>query len=527
MVILRLSRSAVKITVSPFGVSASCRCSEVLAPPNVGTTIASRLGQLGQAEVQDLRVTVLGDHDVFRLDLAMNDAGSVRGRKCGGHLRRDRQPFIERPIPPRRQRVTQRPAADELLDDEVGGSVGADVVHRGGVRMAQRGGRAGLLLEAVAAFGIARELRRQNFQRDAAPEPRVLGFVHLTHATFAKLDQDLVRPDSRTGFERRHRRHDTALDTMSAVKFGYEEFDLTGVHTYPLANRPSKVRHEQFAKPWDPSSGFHGWVDALPDLLAAADFRAVVAAIRTAHSSGRGIVWGLGAHVIKTGLGPVLIDLMERGLVSALALNGAGLIHDFEVALCGSTSEEVEAVLAQGQFGMSEETGRHMNAAIAQGASENLGLGQAVCRYVAGERPRFGRLSLLSAAARLDIPVTVHVGIGTDITHMHPSASGEAIGATSLRDFRYFTSFVAGLEGGVYLNCGSAVMLPEVFLKAVSLVRNRGLSLDGLTTVNFDFVRMYRPETNVVRRPVAGIGRGYSITGHHEILIPLLAAALH
>lgn len=313
---------------------------------------------------------------------------------------------------------------------------------------------------------------------------------------------------------------------MSAVKFGYEEFDLTGVHTYPLATRPSKVRHEQFAKPWDPASGVHGWVEALPDLLAASDFRAIVGAIRTAHAGERGIVWGLGAHVIKTGLGPVLIDLMERGFVSALALNGAGLIHDFEIALCGSTSEEVEAVLAQGQFGMSEETGRHMNAAIAQGASRNLGLGQSVCQYLAAEKPRFGRLSLLSAAARLSIPVSVHVGIGTDITHMHPSASGEAIGATSLRDFRFFTSFVAGLEGGVYLNCGSAVMLPEVFLKAVSLVRNRGLSLDGLTTVNFDFVRMYRPETNVVRRPVAGIGRGYSITGHHEILIPLLAAAL-
>ena len=313
---------------------------------------------------------------------------------------------------------------------------------------------------------------------------------------------------------------------MSAVKFGYEEFDLTGVHTYPLASRPSKVRHEQFGKPWDPASGFHGWVDALPDLLAAADFRAIVGAIRTAHAGGRGIVWGLGAHVIKTGLGPVLIDLMERGLVSALALNGAGLIHDFEVALCGSTSEEVEAVLAQGQFGMAEETGRHMNAAISQGASENLGLGQSVCKYLADAKPNFGRLSILAAAARLNIPVTVHVGIGTDITHMHPAASGEAIGATSLRDFRYFTSFVSRLEGGVYLNCGSAVMLPEVFLKAVSLVRNRGISLDGLTTVNFDFVRMYRPETNVVRRPVAGVGRGYSITGHHELLIPLLAAAL-
>jgi hypothetical protein len=313
---------------------------------------------------------------------------------------------------------------------------------------------------------------------------------------------------------------------MSAVKFGYEEFDLTGVRTYPLASRPSKVHHEQFARPWDPSTGFDGWLKSLPDMLAAADLRAVIAALRTAQTGQRGIVWGLGAHVVKTGLGPILIDLMERGFVSALAMNGAGLIHDFEVALCGSTSEEVDAVLGAGRFGMAEETGQQLNDAIGAGAKESLGLGQSICRHLAEAKPNFARLSILCAAARLNVPVTAHVGIGTDIIHMHPDASGEAIGATSLRDFRYFTSFISGLEGGVYLNCGSAVLLPEVFLKAVSLVRNRGLSLDGLTTVNLDFVRMYRPETNVVRRPVAGIGRGYSITGHHEILIPLLAAAL-
>jgi len=313
---------------------------------------------------------------------------------------------------------------------------------------------------------------------------------------------------------------------MTAVKFDYEEFDLTGVQTYPLSSRPSKVTHQQFAKPFDPADGFDGFIASLPDLLAAADLRAVVAAMKSAQAEKRGIVWGLGAHVIKTGLGPVLIDLMERGFVSAIAMNGAGLIHDFEVALAGSTSEDVEAVLGAGRFGMADETGRQLNAAIAAGAKESLGLAQSVCRHLHDAKPPFGRLSVLCAAARLGVPVTAHVGIGTDIIHMHPDASGEAIGATSLRDFRYFTSFVAGLEGGVYLNCGSAVMLPEVFLKAVSLVRNRGISLDGLTTVNLDFVRMYRPETNVVRRPVAGTGRGYSITGHHEILIPLIAAAL-
>lgn len=306
----------------------------------------------------------------------------------------------------------------------------------------------------------------------------------------------------------------------------YKEFDLTGVKTYPLADRQSKVRHDSFAKPWDPATGFAGWIASWPKLLAASDFQAVVQAIRTARANNRAVLWGLGAHVIKAGLSPVIIDLMNRGFVGAIAMNGAGMIHDFEVALAGATSEEVDASLGPGQFGMAEETGRHLNEAITAGAAQGLGLGQAATAYLAANVPKHSHLSILCQAKGLDIPITVHVAIGTDIIHMHPSASGEAIGAASLRDFRFFTSFVAGLQGGVYLNCGSAVILPEVLLKAVSLVRNRGLSLDGLTTVNFDFVRLYRPETNVVRRPVAGIGRGYSITGHHEILIPLLAAAL-
>ncbi len=313
---------------------------------------------------------------------------------------------------------------------------------------------------------------------------------------------------------------------MTGVKFEYDEFDLSGVRTYPLASRASKARHEDFARAWDPATGVSGLLASMPNLLAARDLRDVAAAIGRAAAGQRGIVWGLGAHVIKTGLGPVVIDLMERGFVSAVAMNGAGLIHDYEVAISGATSEEVDAVLGPGQFGMAEETGRHLNRAITSGAREGLGLGQAVLKSLKDHRHPFGRLSILCAAERLRIPVTVHVGIGTDVIHMHPEASGEAIGAASLRDFRYFTSFVSKLEDGVYLNCGSAVMLPEVFLKAVSLVRNHGISLDGLTTVNLDFMRMYRPETNVVRRPVAGTGRGYSITGHHEILLPLLAAAI-
>ena len=310
------------------------------------------------------------------------------------------------------------------------------------------------------------------------------------------------------------------------MKLGYEEFDLSGVRTYPLASRASKARAEDFAKPWDPATGIDGWLASLPNLLAAADLRAVAGAVRAAHAAGRPIVWGVGAHVIKTGLAPVLIDLMERGFMSAIALNGAGLIHDFEVALSGATSEDVDGALGPGQFGMAEETGRLLNDAVSAGVASGAGLGQSVASFLHVRQPPHHRLSLLCAAARLSVPVTVHVGIGTDIIHMHPAASGEALGAGSLRDFRYFTSFVAELERGVYLNCGSAVLLPEVFLKAVSLVRNRGLSLDGLTTVNLDFVRLYRPETNVVRRPVVGTGKGYSITGHHELLIPLLAAAL-
>jgi hypothetical protein len=316
------------------------------------------------------------------------------------------------------------------------------------------------------------------------------------------------------------------MSRQPTVPFDYEEFDLGGIHTYPLASRESKARHQDFARPWDPASGLSGWVQSLPNLLAAADFRAIVGAMAQARHEGRGLLWGLGAHVIKTGLGPVLIDLMERGFVSGIAMNGAGLIHDYEIALAGSTSEDVDGTLGSGRFGMAHETGTELNAAIADGVARGLGLGQAVASSLAARHPPFGRLSVLTASARLGVPVTAHVGVGTDIIHMHPSASGEAIGAGSLRDFRYCVSFVSKLEGGVYLNCGSAVILPEVFLKAVALVRNRGISLDGLTTVNFDFIRSYRPETNVVRRPVSGIGKGYSITGHHEILLPLLAAAL-
>jgi hypothetical protein len=310
------------------------------------------------------------------------------------------------------------------------------------------------------------------------------------------------------------------------VKFPYEEFDLSGVKTYPLASRRSKANASDFASPYKTGRGINGLIESLPNILAGADFKAIVAAMRAARNAGKGIVWGLGAHVLKTGLSPIIIDLMERGFVSAVATNGAGVIHDFELALSGSTSEDVDEALGPGRFGMAEETGRELNGAINAGVAAGKGLGQSVVGHLHDIQPPHAAISILAAAGRLAIPVTVHVGMGTDIIHMHKDASGAAIGEGSLRDFRYFVSNVARLENGVYLNCGSAVVLPEVFLKAVALVRNQGRSLTGLTTVNLDFIRHYRAQTNVVSRPVAGIGKGYSLVGHHELMIPLLAAAL-
>jgi hypothetical protein len=310
------------------------------------------------------------------------------------------------------------------------------------------------------------------------------------------------------------------------MKFSYSDFDLSDISTYPLKSRKSKARAEDFGQPCAPGASIAAFLDSLPNILAASTLKTVVNAIVQAKRGDAGVIWGMGAHVIKTGLGPILIDLMERGYVSAIALNGAGIIHDFEIALVGATSEDVDEALGPGRFGMAEETGRLLNAAINDGVGAGLGLGQSVTRFLGEKEPQFARKSILATAARLEIPVTVHVAMGTDIIHMHPAASGANIGEGSLRDFRYFVSNVAKLERGVYLNCGSAVVLPEVFLKAVAIARNRGIALAELTTVNLDFVQLYRPQTNVVRRPTLGTGRGHSLVGHHEIMIPLLAAAI-
>jgi hypothetical protein len=311
------------------------------------------------------------------------------------------------------------------------------------------------------------------------------------------------------------------------MPFPYEEFDLSGVRTYPLASRRSKARAEDFARPVERGVSFKTWFDSLPGILGAADLRRVVRAIVDARAREAGVVWGIGAHVIKTGVSPVLIDLMARGYVSALAMNGAGVIHDFEIALSGATSEDVDEALGPGRFGMAEETGRILNDIIGNASARHQGLGQVVATYLSETKAPYADRSLLATAHRLGIPVTAHVAMGTDIIHMHKDASGAAIGDASLRDFRYFTSSIARLSSGVYLNCGSAVVLPEVFLKAVALARNQGIPLDRLTTVNIDFLRMYRPQTNVVSRPVAGTaGQGITLVGHHEVLIPLIAAAV-
>jgi hypothetical protein len=304
--------------------------------------------------------------------------------------------------------------------------------------------------------------------------------------------------------------------------------EFTGLKTVPIQARGGKVRVEHFAKPHRTGGGVQALIDSLPAILAADSLRAVVAAIARARKSKRAILWGLGGHVIKCGLAPILIDLMQRGYASGFVLNGAAAIHDFEIAIAGHTSEDVEAVLPDGSFGAAEETGREMNEAVAE-AGDTMGFGEALGHRL--ERiadPRFAASSLLHEAYRRGVPVTVHVAIGTDTPHTHPAADGAAIGQATYRDFRLLCSLVTDLnDGGVYVNVGSAVVLPEVFLKVVSVVRNLGHPLANFTTANFDFLQHYRPNANVVNRPHAKSGgRGYSITGHHEIMIPLLAAAL-
>jgi hypothetical protein len=299
---------------------------------------------------------------------------------------------------------------------------------------------------------------------------------------------------------------------------------LKGLKTYRLENRHSKVSHQDFGRPWQAGGSFRDFVDGLPTILGGKTLREVAGAWVQAVRSGRQVLLGMGAHPFKVGLSPVLIDLLPRRLLTGVALNGAGIIHDAEIAMVGRTSEDVDQDLGSGRFGMARETAEFLNAAIAWGAREGLGLGEAVgLRLLAADFP-FKHLSLLAAAAALKIPVTVHVAVGTDIIHLHPSVDPEALGAATHRDFRLFAALVSRLAEGLYLNLGSAVILPEVFLKALTLARNLGHAVTPLTTVNLDFFQHYRPLTNVVRRPTAAGGRGFALTGQHELLFPLLTA---
>ena len=300
--------------------------------------------------------------------------------------------------------------------------------------------------------------------------------------------------------------------------------DRTQVRTYSARRRTSKVRRKDEAVPHEAGASFAAFVDALPNFLGARDLRRAADALARAQRGRRTIIWGLGAHVIKVGLAPILVDLIERGFVSAVAMNGAGCVHDLELAMIGQTSEDVAEALDAGDFGMAGDTAERLNRAIAAGAEDGLGMGAAIGREIETGRYRHKDRSILAAAARAEIPVTVHAAIGTDIHHMHAGADGAALGATSYRDFETLTGLVATLERGVYLNVGSAVILPEVFLKALSLARNLGHTVKRFTTINLDFIRHYRPQVNVVERPTRLGGTGLSLVGQHEILVPLLAA---
>ena len=307
----------------------------------------------------------------------------------------------------------------------------------------------------------------------------------------------------------------------------FPPLDPTKIVTYPLGQRKSQVATDAMATTWKPGDSFNAFLSSLPCALAAVDLRTIALRIAEAVRAHRPVVLGMGAHPIKVGLSPLIIDLLERGVLSAVAMNGAGIIHDFELAYQGSTSEDVASALADGSFGMARETGAFLNEAVSIGVKQpGVGIGQAVGERILVERLPYAHLSIVAACVRLERPVSVHVTIGADIIHMHPQMDGAAVGEGSLRDFYRLAGVVACLEGGVFINLGSAVVIPEVFLKALALARNLGNVVKDFTTVDLDFVRHYRPQVNVVTRPTLQGGRGFHLTGHHEIMFPLLCAAV-
>lgn len=307
----------------------------------------------------------------------------------------------------------------------------------------------------------------------------------------------------------------------------YRPISLKSVKRYPLAKRDSKVAVSDICAAYVAGGTFRDFLATLPRALAARDMVAVAETVAQARRRDRPVILAMGAHPIKVGLSVIIVDLIERGIVTALATNGAAIIHDFELSLYGSTSEDVQSHLADGTFGMAEETGKLINKALNAGVKRGLGIGSSMGEFIAKRRDfRHSNMSIFAAAHRRGIPATVHVAIGTDIIHMHPEADGRAIGEGSMRDFRILASVVADLEGGVFINLGSAVVIPEVFLKALTVARNLGHRVRDITTVTLDFVRQYRAMENVCRRPTSEGGRSFFITGHHEINLPLLAATI-
>jgi hypothetical protein len=306
----------------------------------------------------------------------------------------------------------------------------------------------------------------------------------------------------------------------------FRPLDFSRVKTYPLKQRYSKVKLGYLGKALEKGAKLRSFIRGLPDVLASRSLKEITHRIARAHRIKKTILLGMGAHSVKVGLSPWIINFMEKGIFSGVAMNGAGIIHDFELAFMGETSEDVAASLKDGSFGMAEETGAFLNEAIVNGHGRGQGIGEAVGEAILKARLPYRRLSILAAGVRLGVPVTVHVGIGTDIIHMHPKANGRALGGGSLKDFHTLASLVSGLGDGVYINLGSAVILPEVFLKALSLARNLGHPVRNLTTVDVDFLHQYRPLTNVVTRPTLGGGKGYHLTGHLEIMVPLLFASI-
>jgi hypothetical protein len=306
----------------------------------------------------------------------------------------------------------------------------------------------------------------------------------------------------------------------------YSPASFKKIKTYSIAERESKVYLSASAKVHRKGDAFRTFLNGLPDVLASRDFKAVVKAVIRSRRDKKPVILGMGAHPIKVGLSPVIIDLMRKGIVTAAATNGACIVHDFELSFAGRTSEDVGKELCSGTFGMARETGRYLNRSVKEGIKKGYGLGRAVGKMIYRSKFKFREGSIFASAHELNIPATVHVAIGTDIIHMHPDADGAAIGEASFRDFRLFTSVVSDLDGGVYINLGSAVIMPEVFLKALTIARNTGHKVANLTTVNMDFIQHYRPSVNVLKRPTMGGGACYSLTGHHEIMFPLLAAAV-